>query len=421
MIFGFHIPPSAYDWLIPDVLDIRAIDEMALVGTFPTLLSLYPSVIFAILFGIIRSILQVVLFKVSISESPSFLFSLIVFVRFDTQPVAVYCMKLKFSEQKSVKVIDQVLKSMKGVKDKVPVRIPRMPLSHSFLHTPLSLFQDEVNEKLAEESGLSKVEVKKYIWNRNRDEVNHRKVVKFGEAMWRSMFYTSFCLLGVVTLCFPTYVPWLLDTSENFNNWPHHPISALMNFYYQIELGCYIHQLHWTEVNRSDALEMIIHHVVTIGLIVGSYMINFTRVGTSILLCHDFADIFLEIGKCFNYTSKTPQYKAIASPITDFLFVCFSVSFLVTRLIIYPRFLLYSMVVESPRILGMWSGYWYFAILLCSLQVLHVFWFYLILKMAYRIMIVGEVEKDVRSDDDDVPALAQEEEKVINAGDKKQR
>ncbi len=36
-----------------------------------------------------------------------------------------------------------------------------------------------------------------------------------------------------------------------------------------------------------------------------------------------------------------------------------------------------------------------------------MFWFYLILKMAYRIMIVGEVEKDVRSDDDELP----EEEK----------
>jgi len=52
--------------------------------------------------------------------------------------------------------------------------------------------------------------------------------------------------------------------------------------------------------------------------------------------------------------------------------------------------------------LGMWPGYWFFAILLCSLQVLHVFWFYLIARMAYRIMLVGEVEKDVRSDDDEV-------------------
>ena len=279
----------------------------------------------------------------------------------------------------------------------------------------LSLSQDEVSTSLAKQTGLSESEVKRYIWNRNRDEVNRRKVVKFGEAMWRSMFYCSFCVLGFITLCRPTYVPWLLDTSENFNNWPHHPISTLMNFYYQIELGCYIHQLHWTEVNRSDALEMILHHVITIALILGSYLINFTRVGTSILLCHDFADIFLEIGKCFNYTSKTPEFKSIASPVTDFLFVCFSLSFLITRLVIYPRFLLYSVVIESPHILGMWSGYWYFAILLCSLQVLHVFWFYLILKMAYRIMIVGEVEKDVRSEDDELP----EEEKETSSVDKK--
>lgn len=246
------------------------------------------------------------------------------------------------------------------------------------------------------------MQVKRYIWNKHRDEVNRRKVVKFGEAMWRSMFYASFCVLGYVTLCLPEYAPWLLDIDHNFLNWPYHPISKLMAFYYQIELGCYIHQLHWTEVNRSDAAEMIIHHVITIGLILGSYLNNFTRVGTSILLCHDFADIFLEVGKCFNYTSKTPEFKAWASPITDALFVCFAVSFFVTRLVIYPRYLLYSVVIASPQMLGMWPGYWFFAILLCSLQVLHVFWFYLIARMAYRIMLVGEVEKDVRSDDDEV-------------------
>ena len=37
------------------------------------------------------------------------------------------------------------------------------------------------------------------------------------------------------------------------------------------------------------------------------------------------------------------------------------------------------------------------------MQCLHVFWFYLILKMAWRLLFAGEsIEKDVRSDDDDV-------------------
>lgn len=71
---------------------------------------------------------------------------------------------------------------------------------------------------------------------------------------------------------------------------------------------------------------------------------------------------------------------------------------------IYPRYLVYSLVFEAPQVLGVvWPGYWVFASLLVALQFLHVFWFYLILKMAWKLVFVGEsIEKDVRSDDDDV-------------------
>jgi len=49
-----------------------------------------------------------------------------------------------------------------------------------------------------------------------------------------------------------------------------------------------------------------------------------------------------------------------------------------------------------------WPGYWTFAVLLVALQCLHVFWFWLILKMAWRLLSSGEsIEKDVRSDDED--------------------
>jgi len=49
-----------------------------------------------------------------------------------------------------------------------------------------------------------------------------------------------------------------------------------------------------------------------------------------------------------------------------------------------------------------WPGYWAFAGLLVALQCLHVFWFWLILKMAWRLCCSGEsIEKDVRSDDDE--------------------
>ena len=40
---------------------------------------------------------------------------------------------------------------------------------------------------------------------------------------------------------------------------------------------------------------MFIHHMTTIGLMVLSWSVNLTRVGTLVLLIHDCADIFLEV------------------------------------------------------------------------------------------------------------------------------
>ena len=108
-------------------------------------------------------------------------------------------------------------------------------------------------------------------------------MAKFSEALWRGLFYSCFCILGIVTLS-STDATWISDTTEHWNNWPHHPISSLMHHYYQIELGCYLHQLYWTEIVRSDWLEMTIHHIITITLIVASYLTNFTRIGCSILV-----------------------------------------------------------------------------------------------------------------------------------------
>ena len=71
------IMPSVYEWLIPDAMDINSIDEMALKGLFPKLLDLYPAVLFAIGFGILRTVLEVVLFKVQLR--PVFVLSILQF------------------------------------------------------------------------------------------------------------------------------------------------------------------------------------------------------------------------------------------------------------------------------------------------------------------------------------------------------
>ena len=212
-----------------------------------------------------------------------------------------------------------------------------------------------------------------YNDNKRHNIACDKKITKFVEAMWRFLLYTYFCYLGYQALFVPKPVSWIVDREGNWGNpeehwrgWPVQSISTAILFYYNIQLGCYLHQLSWTEVSRSDALEMILHHIVTIFLILFSYLTNFTRIGASILLLHDSADIFLESAKIFNYISKTEGQKKVGI-ICDTLFAIFAIVFLITRLILFPRYCVYSLVFHAPMMLGgTWPGYWIFASLLVS-------------------------------------------------------
>lgn len=226
------------------------------------------------------------------------------------------------------------------------------------------------------------------------------KVTKFVEAMWRFMFYFFFFIVGYVVLFVPDVAVWISDSKELWKDWPFHPVSPAIQFYYQVELGAYLHQLMWTEVSRSDAVEMMIHHVVTVVLLSFSYLTNFTRIGTYILFVHDSADIFLELGKIFNYVQRVRHAKW-AGTVTDGFFAIFTITFFITRLYIYPRYLVFGFVDGAYRHFGVWPGYYFYASLLVTLQFLHIFWFFLILRVLYRLVVTGVVEKDSRSDDDD--------------------
>lgn len=247
---------------------------------------------------------------------------------------------------------------------------------------------------------MDEEDIVKYTWHLRRNRSNSMKTKKFVEAVWRFIFYSVFCYVGYDTLFVPATVSWIASAENFWNDWPMHSLTKGIAFYYQVELGAYLHQLMWTEVNRSDALEMIIHHIVTIVLVVLSYLTNFTRIGTAILLLHDSADIFLESAKVFNYVAKT-QGREWAKPICDALFVMFAVTFFVTRLVFYPRHILYSVIFTAQSQFGYSLVYYVFSTMLSILQILHIFWFYLIARMVYLLMLSGGTDKDIRSDDDD--------------------
>lgn len=219
------------------------------------------------------------------------------------------------------------------------------------------------------------------------------------EATWRFMFYLTFCIVGYRTLFLPEPSLWVQDNPHIWIDWPYHTTTEAMKFYYHIELGSYLHQLLWTEVSRSDSVEMLLHHFITLTLIFASFVTNFTRIGTLIMLIHDLADVFLEFAKVLNYTSKGKGHGWLKNW-TDGVFVIFTLTFFVTRLVIYPRYILYSLfTIAVPMFTLNFIGAYVWIGLLVSLQLLHVFWFYLILRMVYR-LATASIEGDIRSDDE---------------------
>ena len=276
--------------------------------------------------------------------------------------------------------------------------IMRLMLGY-FILKPLALYGMQLQYK-AEDPDPNAMTLTA-IQARNKNRYVDKKVTKFVEAAWRGLFYGTFIILAFDACTDDNYVfhSWFFVSLELWDGVPFHPLCPKLKFFFMVELGSYLHQLLWTEVKRKDALEMIIHHIVTILLIGFSYSCNFWRIGCVIMVIHDIADVFLESAKCCNYI-KTIGKRDWAGTCCDVLFGCFALSFFITRLVIFPGHIGWSVWSEGPLPPRNWWGALSFYIfLLIVLQILHIFWFSTIAKMIYKLVTTG-IEKDERSDDD---------------------
>ncbi|GET91176.1 hypothetical protein, conserved [Leishmania tarentolae] len=137
---------------------------------------------------------------------------------------------------------------------------------------------------------------------------NRKKIMKFQNQMWLSLFYTA-------SSCFGYYVqrsqPWFklpLDDEASLHlllPHPYNPPEELIMYYhcglafYFSELcSLYIIERH---VKRSDFLEYVVHHITTLLLILCSHIGLEHRFGAYVLFIHDASDIMLSVSKSLNY------------------------------------------------------------------------------------------------------------------------
>jgi very-long-chain ceramide synthase len=70
-----------------------------------------------------------------------------------------------------------------------------------------------------------------------------------------------------------------------------------------------------------------------------------------------------------------------------------------SRIIYFPFVVLHTTLVKSMWLYEPFFGYYFFNSLLAVLQLLHLYWFYLILEMAYN-LLKGKEISDTRSEDE---------------------
>ncbi|KAK3592979.1 hypothetical protein CHS0354_023201 [Potamilus streckersoni] len=256
-------------------------------------------------------------------------------------------------------------------------------------------------EALSKQTDLSVRKIQ--IWFRLRRLQDAPSIMqKFREVSWHFLFYLTMFIYGLVILW---NKPWFSQTKYCWINWPQQHVTSDLYWYYMIELGFY-----WalvfsllTDHKRKDFTEMVTHHVATIVLLYFSWLFNFVRIGSLVLVVHDASDYWMAAAKMANYCKK--------QKLTDSLFGIFLIVWIVSRLGIFPFVCIYATLIQPYHyVMDRTCGcHFFFNFFLILLQVLHILWSVMIFRIVIGKLVKGQVE-DVRSDSED-DSLETEEDK----------
>jgi len=150
-----------------------------------------------------------------------------------------------------------------------------------------------------------------------------------------------------------------------------------------IQLGYHLKSflIHVWNKPKNDFMEMLLHHSMTVFLISLAYLMNYVTMSLLVLYSHDFADIF----GCFVQTFVDTNRKWL----TFTCYIMLLISWFYTRLWVFPNELIRASCYENTVEI---HGLFVMGGMLHFLLVLHVYWFYLFIRMGMRFLRTSHVE-----------------------------
>ena len=124
------------------------------------------------------------------------------------------------------------------------------------------------------------------------------------------------------------------------------------------------------------------HHLVTVYLMIGSYLMNSMEIGAVISFLHDASDISVMGAKAFSQTKYTP--------VTIFWFINMLLSWGWCRNVMLP-FIIYN-IYNVASFEKEYITVPIFIYYLSCLAVLHYWWMSIFLKMLYDLIFKGKTE-----------------------------
>ncbi|KAI3326888.1 TLC domain-containing protein [Xylariaceae sp. AK1471] len=253
-----------------------------------------------------------------------------------------------------------------------------------------------------------------------------KDMTRFSEQAWLLVYYSFFWPFGVYLYY---HSPSFMNMRELWTGWPNREVTGFVKAYFLGQWAFWLQQvlvIH-IEERRKDHWQMLTRHFITIALMTALYCYHHTRVGILILVLMDIVDIFLPLAKCLKYLG----YSALC----DVMFGMFMISWFFARHVLYLM-VCWSIWRDAIQVMpiGCFYGnstnlkgplpipdgwrHWLepfrtpkgalcfsqpvvysFLYTLLSLQIITIFWFFMIIRVATRVLRGGSAD-DPRSDDE---------------------